>query len=56
MVSLDVSGLGAFTSGSILKLDATTDATNGPIPTAIAATSPIQVTLNGYGVAFVKLQ
>jgi len=56
VVSLDVSSLGAFTSGSLLKIDSTTDAINGPTATTVAPTSPIQVTLNGYGVAFVKLQ
>ena len=56
VVSLDVSGLGAFTSGSVLKLDSTTDPTNGPTAVSVAPTSPIQVTLAGYGVAFVKLQ
>jgi hypothetical protein len=56
VISLDVSGLGAFTSGSVLKLDSTTDPTNGPTAVSVAPTSPIQVTLAGYGVAFVKLQ
>jgi len=55
-VSLDVSSLGSFSNGTVLKLDSTTDVTNGPTPTTVAPTSPIQVTLNGYGVAFVKLQ
>ena len=55
-VSLDVSSLGAFTNGSVLKIDSTTDVANGPTPSTVAATSPIQVTLNGYGVAFLKLQ
>ncbi len=56
VVSLDFSSLGAFTSGSVLKIDASTDVTNGPTPTTVAPASPVQVTLNGYGVAFVKLQ
>ena len=56
VVSLDVSSLGTFTNGSVLKIDSTTDATNGPAPTTIAPASPVQITLNGYGVAFVKLQ
>jgi hypothetical protein len=55
-VSLDVSSLGPFTNASVLKIDSTTDATSGPTPTTVAPTSPVQVTLNGYGVAFVKLQ
>jgi hypothetical protein len=56
VVSLDVSSLGTFTAGSVLKIDSSTDAINGPTPATIAPASPIQVTLNGYGVAFVKLQ
>lgn len=56
VVSLDVSSLGTFTNGSLLTIDSTTDATNGPTAVTIAPTSPVQVTLNGYGVAFVKLQ
>ncbi len=56
VVSLDVSSLGMFTNGSVLKLDSTTDVVNGPTAVTIAPTSPIQVTLSGYGVAFVKLQ
>jgi hypothetical protein len=56
VVSLDVSGLGTFSSGSLLMIDATTSASNGPTPASVAPASPVQVTLNGYGVAFVKLQ
>ncbi len=56
VVSLDVGSLGTFSNGSLLKIDSSTDAINGPTPTTIAPVSPIQVTLNGYGVAFVKLQ
>ncbi len=56
VVALDVSSLGTFSNGSLLKIDSTTDAVNGPTPTTIAPASPIQVTLDGYGVAFVKLQ
>ncbi len=56
VVSLDVSSLGTFANASVLKIDSTTDATNGPTPVTIAPASPVQITLNGYGVAFVKLQ
>ena len=55
-VSLDVSSLGTFSNGILLKIDATIVVTNGPTPLTIATTSPFRVTLNGYGVAFVKLQ
>jgi hypothetical protein len=56
MVSLDTSGLGTFSSASLLKIDATTDATNGPVAATVAPGSPMQLTLSGYGVVFVKLQ
>ena len=56
VISLDVSNLGTFSNGSLLRIDSTTDAINGPTPATITPASPIQVTLNGYGVAFVKLQ
>jgi hypothetical protein len=56
VVSLDVGSLGTFTAGSVLKINSSTAAINGPTPATIAPGSPIQVTLNGYGVAFVKLQ
>jgi hypothetical protein len=55
-VAVDVSGLGAFGSGSLLMIDANTNLTTGPTPTAVAVTSPVQITFNGYGVAFLKLQ
>jgi len=56
VISLYVSNLGTFSNGSLLRIDSTTDAINGPTPATITPASPIQVTLNGYGVAFVKLQ
>ncbi len=55
-VSVDVSALGTFTSGRLLTIDASTNVTNGPTPATITPTSPIQITFNGYGVAFLKLQ
>jgi hypothetical protein len=54
-VSLNVSALGSFTSGSLLTIDATTSATSGPTATSVAPSSPVMVTLNGYGVAFLTL-
>jgi putative glycosyl hydrolase len=55
-VSLDVTSVGAFNSSSQLTIDATTSAINGPTAAAISPKSPIAVTINGYGVAFLKLQ
>jgi hypothetical protein len=56
VVALDVSSLGAFSSASLLTINSATDPINGPTPATVAPTSPIQVTLSGYAVAFVKLQ
>ena len=55
-VSLDLSSLGTFSTASLLTIDASTDATNGPTAASISPNSPLQITLNGYGVAFVRLQ
>jgi len=55
-VSLDLSSLGTFSTASLLTIDSATDVINGPTAASIAPNSPIQVMLNGYGVAFVKLQ
>jgi hypothetical protein len=54
-ISVDTSGLGTFGNGSLLVIDAATDTANGPNPTTISTASPIQLTLNGYAVAFIKL-
>ena len=55
-ISIDVSALGSFTSGSQLTIDASTSATSGPTATSITPSSPITVLLNGYGVAFLTLK
>jgi hypothetical protein len=55
-VSVDVSALGTFSSGSLLTIDANTNVTTGPTLATITPVSPVQITLNGYGVAFLKLQ
>ena len=54
-VSIDISALGSFSSASELVIDSTTSATAGPTATPVTATSPINLTMNGYSVAFVKL-
>jgi Glycosyl hydrolase catalytic core len=53
--SVDVSSLGAFSSASLLTIDASTSVTTGPVASSVAATSPVTVSLNGYGVAFLTL-
>ena len=55
-ISLDVSGLGSFTSASLLMIDSTTNPINGPSPVSISPTSPIALTLTGYSVALLKLK
>jgi hypothetical protein len=53
---LDVSALGTFASASLVMIDSTTSATTGPSPSAISASSPMTLNMNGYSVAFIKLQ
>ena len=55
-ISLDVSALGNFASATQLTIDSTTSATTGPSPAVISTTSPISVTIHGYGSAILKLQ
>jgi hypothetical protein len=55
-ISIDVSALGTFTSGSLLTIDATTSATSGPTATSVTPSPQMTVSLNGYGVAFLTLK
>lgn len=55
-VSIDTSALGSFTSASQVVIDSSTSATTGPSPASVSPASPIKLSLNGYSVAFVKLQ
>ena len=55
-ISVDVSALGPFTTASEVTIDSTTSPLAGPSALSISPHSPISVTLNGYGVAFLKLQ
>jgi hypothetical protein len=55
-VMVDVSSLGSFTGETIVELDAATNAAMGPVGASVPLTSPISVTLPGYGVAFVALK
>lgn len=54
-VTLDLASLGLFTSASLLTIDASTNLTTGPVATAVPPAQRMDVTLNGYGVAFVTL-
>lgn len=55
-VALDLSAFGNFTTGSLLTIDAATDVVNGPVAAPVTPANRMTVTLNGYGVAFLKLK
>ena len=55
-ITVDVSALGKFATGSLLMIDATTSPVTGPTAVPILPHSPISVAIKGYGVAFLKLQ
>lgn len=56
-ISINTSAFGSFNSAlsSKLVIDSNTSATTGPTATPISAASPIQLTMNGYSVAFIRL-
>jgi hypothetical protein len=54
-VQLDVSALGAFSTATQLIIDAATDVSSGPLESSIPVADQMTVTLNGYGVEFIKL-
>jgi uncharacterized protein (TIGR03437 family) len=53
--ALDLSALGAFTSATLVTLDATTPLVGGPALQSLAPSSQMQVTLPGYGAALLRL-
>lgn len=55
-VSVDVSALGSFNSASLLTIDAKTDLGNGPAAISMTPASKMDITLGGYGVAFLTLK
>ncbi len=55
-ISVDASALGAFSSGSLLTIDAGTSVTSGPVANPVTPSSQMTVSLNGYGVAFLTLK
>jgi hypothetical protein len=55
-VTVNLSGLGPFTTASLVMIDSTTSPVTGPTPVAISPTSPITLTLNGYSSALLKLK
>jgi hypothetical protein len=54
-VVVDLSGLGSFTSASLLTIDAATSASTGPAPVSVTPAARMNITLPGYGVAFLTL-
>jgi hypothetical protein len=55
-VAVDVSALGPFTLASEVDLDSSTSTAAGPSPQNISPVSPLKISLNGYGVAMIKLK
>ena len=53
-IQLDLSALGAFSSATLIKLDASTPAA-GPVPQALTPAAQMEVDLSGYGAAFLRL-
>lgn len=54
-VQVDVSALGAFSSGTLLTIDKSTSVSGGPMAAGVTPAPQITITLNGYGVAFLTL-
>lgn len=55
-VIVDVSGLGTFSSASLLTIDAATNLTSGPSAVSVTPAARMTVSLGGYGVAFLTLR
>ena len=53
--ALDLSALGAFTSATLVTLDAATPVPGGPMPQSLTPAAQMQVTLPGYGAALLRL-
>ncbi len=55
-VLVDVSALGAFSSGSLLTIDKNTNVASGPVPATVTPAAQMTISLDGYGVAFLSLK
>jgi hypothetical protein len=55
-VVVDLSGLGSFTSASLLTIDAATSASTGPVAAALTPAARMTVSLPGYGTAWLVLK
>jgi len=54
-ILLDTSALGPFGSATKLVIDSSTDVANGPTANSTSALSPINLSMTGYSVTFLKL-
>ena len=55
-VVVDVSALGAFSSGKLLTIDAHTNVASGPSETTVTPSAQMTISLDGYAVAFLTLK
>jgi len=55
-VIVDVSSLGAFSSGSLLSINAASSASSAPVPAPVTPAARMTVTVPGYGVAWLTLK
>jgi hypothetical protein len=55
-VVVDLSSLGSFSSATLLTIDASTSTSAGPAPVSVTPAARMNVTLPGYGVAFLTLK
>jgi hypothetical protein len=55
-VIVDLSAWPAFSTGSLLTIDASTDPAGGPVAVPVTPAPRLTLMLNGYGVAFLKLK
>lgn len=55
-VVVDVSALGAFSTGNLLTIDALTNVASGPTETPVTPSAQTTISLDGYAVAFLTLK
>jgi hypothetical protein len=55
-VIVDVSGLGTFSSASVLSINAASSATSAPVPVSVTPAARMTVIVPGYGVAWLMLK
>ncbi len=55
-VAVDISALGAFSSGSLLTIDKNTNVASGPSASSVSPAAQITITLDGYSVGLLSLK